>query len=132
MQILKQVLEECGVGIAYIEMESDGCYIEEEHTIFVNSSLSDDDRRKTIYHEIKHVVDHKEFIELYKIIYFRNKMEYEADCFMIENLLYDYLSKCDIEPYQVNLFAFMDYYELDYSCESIVKNIVWELAQAAV
>lgn len=132
MQILKQVLEECGVGIAYIEMESDGCYIEQEHTIFVNSSLSQEDRRKTIYHEIKHVVDHKEFIELYKIIYFRNRMEYEADCFMIENLLYDYIDKCDIEPYQVNAIAFLDYYELDYSCESIVKNMVWELAEAAV
>lgn len=132
MQLLEKVLEECGVGIAYIEMESDGCFIEERNIIFVNSSLSQEDRRKTIYHEIKHVVDHKEFVELYKIFYFRNKMEYEADRYMVENLLYDFMSECHIDPYQINIFSFMDYYELDYNCETIVKTLILELVGAEV
>lgn len=132
MQLLETVLNECGVGIAYVEMESDGCYIEEEHIIFVNCSLSQEDRRKTIYHEIKHVVDHKEFIELYKIFYFRTKMEYEADRFMIENLVYDFLSECHIDPYQINIFSFMDYYELDYNCESTIRNLILEMVRNEV
>jgi len=132
MQLLETVLNECGVGIAYVEMESDGCYIEEEHIIFVNCSLSQEDRRKTIYHEIKHVVDHKEFIELYKTFYFRTKMEYEADRFMIENLLYDFLSECHIDPYQINIFSFMDYYELDYNCESTIRNLILEMVRNEV
>lgn len=122
MQIIKKVLNEYEINIVPIEMESDGCYIKKMNTIFVNSSLSEEELRKVIYHEIKHVVDHEEFIELYKIFYFRTKMEYEADYYMIESLLYEYISEYHIEPSNVNVFSFIDYYELDHSCEPVVKE----------
>lgn len=132
MQILEKVLNECGIEIVAVNMDSDGCYVSELNSIFINSSLSEDERKKVIYHEIKHVVDHKEFIELYKIFYFRTKMEYEADRFMIENLLYDFLSECHIDPYQINIFSFMDYYELDYNCESTIRNLILEMVRNEV
>lgn len=132
MQLLKKVIEEYGIKIVSVRMETEGCYIDEEKTIFVNSSLSEEDQRKIIYHEIKHVVDHNEFIELYKIFYFRTKMEHEADCFMVENLLYDYLREYTIEPSQINIFSFLDHYELDYNCEPTVRTLVLEMVSNKV
>jgi len=67
MELVKKVLHEPGIDVVSIEMESDGCY----NKIFINSSLSPTDAKKVIYHEVKHVLDHKEFAELYKIFYFR-------------------------------------------------------------
>lgn len=122
MQILEKVLNECGIEIIAVNMDSDGCYVSELNSIFINSSLSEDERKKVIYHEIKHVVDHKEFIELYKIFYFRTKMEYEADCHMVQNLLDDFIEQNHLDPADVNIFAFIEYFGLDTKWEPMLKK----------
>lgn len=124
MELVKKVLHEHGIDVVPIEMESDGCYIKELNKIFINSSLSPTDAKKVIYHEVKHVLDHKEFAELYKIFYFRSKMEYEADCHMIKNLLDEFIEHNHLDPADVNIFTFIECFGLDTKWEPMLKKFL--------
>lgn len=84
---LTRSLKERGIKLAIIEMESDGCYIAELRTIFVNQKLSEESMKEVIYHELKHGLDHSEFLELYNIPVFRSKMEAEADSYMFDRII---------------------------------------------
>lgn len=132
MELVKKMLQEHGIDIEPIEMESDGCYISELDKIFINSSLSPEEAKKVIYHEIKHVLDHKEFSELYKIFYFRSKMEYEADCHMIKNLLDDFIEHNHLDPADVNIFAFIEYFGLDTKWEPMLKKTLLDKVNNAL
>ena len=81
---LKQSLKDHNIKLEFLEMESDGCYIPKLRTMFINQNLSEKNMKKVIYHELKHGLDHTEFVALYSNANHRHKMEAEADIFVID------------------------------------------------
>ena len=58
---IREKLGKLGIKLAFIEMESKGCFIHGLETMFVNSALSEDDMKMVIYHEMKHALDHADY-----------------------------------------------------------------------
>lgn len=68
-------------------MEKPGCYISDWKTVFINEELSEEKMKQVLLHELKHVLDHEDYLTLYKLPIFRAKMENEANLFMIDNVI---------------------------------------------
>lgn len=99
------------------ETGNNGLYIQPHDTIFINAYLDDIDKKKVLYHEMGHVVQH---LENYSFL--KEKFEAQADRNMIHHLLKEYLPSLDyIEDF--NVCRFMDAYRLKTICdEQMVVN----------
>lgn len=84
MQELKSRLKELGIELVVMIMEKPGCYIPDWKTIFVNENLSEEKMKLVLLHELKHVLDHEDYVTLYKLPIFRAKMENEANVYMLD------------------------------------------------
>ena len=98
MKSIKELVEEYEVELVFAPINKRACYEPVKRIIFVNQNLSIEEQEESIFHEFKHVVSHSDYIELYKIPSFRNKMEAEADYHMF---------KCLIENMTGNLIILM-------------------------
>lgn len=85
--------------------ERSGFYFPDLRRIYVNESLSKQEREKVILHEIGHL-DHDP--KHYKRLLL--KYENQADRFMIRELLLDYLKTTDI--YDFNWVRFAKHYDI--------------------
>ncbi len=85
--LVKRLKEEHNIDVIATHLESDGYAITGKKLIFVNSSLEETKQIEVVLHELKHILDHAEFVELYKKHPFRSKMETDAEVFMIKNLI---------------------------------------------
>lgn len=108
------------------ELWDDGCYLAEFDLIYIKVGLGE---RKTIYtlaHELGHAINHKDFSILYaSSASFHSKMEFEAELVAIKTVLQHYNSFEDLEIDQVDFMRFMDCYEIDYSFEEVVKEVLY-------
>lgn len=86
---IREKLGKLGIKLAFIEMESKGCFIHGLETMFVNSALSEDDMKMVIYHEMKHALDHADYAFLYKEPIYLIKMESEANEYMVRKIIED-------------------------------------------
>lgn len=77
------------IELVYMKLECKGCYIPGYKTIFVNEELSEIEARSVIYHELGHIKRHTDMFNLYDSPTMHSKMEYEANQFMIDNLIAD-------------------------------------------
>lgn len=68
-------------------MDAPGCYVPQWKSIFINENLSEDEMKLVILHEIKHVIDHVDYSNLYKETITRMKMEAEANDYMIRQII---------------------------------------------
>ncbi|MCC9082673.1 ImmA/IrrE family metallo-endopeptidase [Enterococcus faecium] len=93
-------------------------------TIFINQNLVEMERNKVLLHESRHALSHNELIALYSKSVFHSKMEDEANRFMIEVLLQDYMNLFALAVDQINYMKFMDYYGIDYDCEEYIKKLL--------
>lgn len=85
---MKEYLNEFDIELVLLNMIDDGYYLPKEKIIFVNSNLSDADKRQVIFHEIGHALLHEDIADLYSIGEINKmKMEYEADRFMLAELI---------------------------------------------
>lgn len=84
---LKQILKEHKIKLEFLEMESEGCYIASIRTMFVNQCLSEDEMKRVILHELKHGLDHTEYVALYRSATHRSKMEAEADIYVLDQYI---------------------------------------------
>lgn len=84
---LRKKLDKFGIRLEFIEMESKGCYISELSTMFINEKLTDEEMQRVIYHELKHALDHSEYIVLYRKSTPHIKMEAEANDYMIREIV---------------------------------------------
>ena len=87
MKSIKELVEEYEVELVFAPINKRACYEPVKRIIFVNQNLSIEEQEESIFHEFKHVVSHSDYIELYKIPSFRNKMEAEADYHMFKCLI---------------------------------------------
>lgn len=87
MHLLSKRLKEVGIILSLIEMDKGGYYVPEWKMIFVNQSLTEDDMKFVILHELKHALDHNEIRYLYNSFIYRYKMEKEANDFMLSEVI---------------------------------------------
>lgn len=86
---IREKLGELGIKLAFIDMESKGCFINNLDTMFVNNTLTEDEMKMVIYHEMKHALDHADYTSLYKEPIFLIKMESEANEYMVRKIIED-------------------------------------------
>lgn len=87
MKSIKNLVDEYNVDLVFTTLHKKACFEPEYGVIFVNQNLSNEDQEEAIYHEFKHVKDHVDLMELYKIPVFRSKMEAEAEQYMFKQLI---------------------------------------------
>lgn len=87
MQRLEKKLDNIGVELCLVDMEGPGYYLPEFKKMFINQSLTDEEIRLTVLHELKHALDHEDLSELYKSFVYRSKMEKEANEYMLAELI---------------------------------------------
>ncbi|MEQ7298044.1 ImmA/IrrE family metallo-endopeptidase [Enterococcus avium] len=129
MREVRALLEKYGIILKILDLDSPGFYISEIRTMFVSSYLNDFDAIKVILHEAGHGVLHDDLQEIYKISKFHSKMEYEADYFMMVELVKIYIYLADIDINQFNYMQFMEQSELDLRYQDQVKQIAYEYAR---
>ncbi|MDT2493404.1 ImmA/IrrE family metallo-endopeptidase [Enterococcus avium] len=129
MREVRALLEKYGIILKILDLDSPGFYISEISTMFVSSYLNDFEAIKVILHEAGHGVLHDDLQEIYKMSEFHSKMEYEADYFMMVELVKIYIYLADIDINQFNYMQFMEQSELDLRYQDQVKQIAYEYAR---
>lgn len=87
MDSIEELLYKNGIALEVTDIASDGFYIPKLRTMFVNQELDPENQKAVILHELKHALDHSELWVLYKLPVFHQKMEAEADSYMINHLI---------------------------------------------
>lgn len=87
MNKLKKELNDLGIKCVIIDMYSNGTYIKEMKTVFINQNLSEEEMKLVTLHELKHVLDHSEYTALYDTFVNHSKMENEANNFMVNYII---------------------------------------------
>ncbi|HCR3796272.1 TPA: ImmA/IrrE family metallo-endopeptidase [Enterococcus faecalis] len=122
---IKELIKALGVIVIYDEIENDAYYMARFNLIVVNFRLSEFNQKKALLHELGHACEHQENYPLYKTAFaLRSKMEYEANCFMIEKLLDEYLDRTGIAPERVNYLRFLEDAKIDLSFELYTKKLL--------
>ncbi|MBK4758977.1 hypothetical protein CU024_2485 [Enterococcus faecium] len=124
MDNVEDLLKENGIDVEITNIGSEGFYLPELRTIFINENLVEIERNKVLLHESRHALGHNELIALYSKSVFHSKMEDEANRFMIEVLLQDYMNLFALAVDQINYMKFMDFYGIDYDCEEYIKKLL--------
>jgi len=84
---MDELLEENGIELVFSELEKDGYYSNKFKIMFVNQALSEERQRDVILHELGHYLKHDDYFFLYNNPLFHNKMESEANWYMIKSLI---------------------------------------------
>lgn len=87
MQSLVRKAKDLGIDVHFIEMDKDGYYIPEWCAIFIRQDLDERSQKEVLIHELKHVTEDSDFLELYKIPSYHSKMEAEADLNVVNYLI---------------------------------------------
>ena len=106
---IEELVDSHGVTLAYFDnalWHRPGVYIKEINIIFINRELSEDAKKRVIYHELGHM-DHS--ADLYKNNHTR--CENEANRHMIHRLLEEELALSD-DHQSFNYIQFMQKHEL--------------------
>lgn len=116
MRIILEKLNELKIDLILLEIDKPGHYVAEARTIFVSNQLDEGSLKEVILHELKHVMDHSDYIDLYnKSFVYRSKMEYEADLFMIDEVIEE-------NEGNFNFSAFIENYKIGIGYDSIVAT----------
>lgn len=121
---IKELVSALKVKIVYVSnMDNDAYYISKLNIIVISNAIPDFDQKKALLHELKHAASHKNEIELYNLAFsLHSKMEYQAECFMIKEMLDDYIQNTGLEPSQVNRINFLESCNIDTSYEGFVHD----------
>ena len=121
---IRKIISELNVKIAYLDLtEDDAHYLPTLDIIVVNQNLSEFEQQKAIIHELAHAALHKNEHKLYMVTSrMHRRMEYEADGYVIERLVYHYAEYT--EPENANWLKFMEDYEIEPKYEFVVKEMM--------
>lgn len=87
MNELRSQLKELGVELVIMEMGKKGYYVAAWRKIFVNQNLPEEEMKRVVVHELKHAIDHEDYLILYKNFVDHSKMENEANTFMVNYII---------------------------------------------
>ncbi|EIA7728999.1 ImmA/IrrE family metallo-endopeptidase [Enterococcus faecalis] len=128
---IEMIVKELGVIILEKEdLDADGHYIASINTIVLKGSLDEWNKRKILLHELGHASKHQHNYQLYNLAFsLHSKMEHEADVFMIDNLLDDYMSKTGLTVEQVNYMRFIEDADIDARYEECIRTLLFNKLQ---
>ncbi|MGX7196764.1 ImmA/IrrE family metallo-endopeptidase [Enterococcus olivae] len=84
---MRSKLKELGISLEVLAIEKQGCYVQKWKRIFVNEALNEEEMKLVVLHELKHVIDHSEYLALYNTFINHSKMENEAKTFMVNYII---------------------------------------------
>lgn len=84
---MQKDLKGFGIELAFADMDSKGFFVSEYSVIFVSDKLTEEEARWVILHEMKHALDHSDYLSLYNTTVYRMKMESEANEYMLKRLI---------------------------------------------
>lgn len=87
MNRLEETLKELNVELVFLDINRYGYYVPVWRTIFVNQNLSYLHKKLVILHELKHVLDHDDYVSIYNMFVPNLKMERQANDYMIEEII---------------------------------------------
>ena len=87
MESLKSKLNELDVNLVLLDIDSPGYYVPAWRTVFVNQDLTYLKMKLVILHELKHVLDHGDYVDIYDHFVPRTKMERQANDFMLRSMI---------------------------------------------
>lgn len=106
-------------------------YISKYNAVIVDNTVNDKDIEKALLHELGHKIKHNQSNILYNCApSYRLKMEHEANEFMIDELVSDYLANNDVDPKNVNYANFANNNKL--SDTSTVKKALNKCLKASI
>lgn len=124
MKQIEKLLKANGIDVVYMDLDNAGYYDSITRVMFINENATELEIKKAILHELGHGVLHDEFNVLYRLPVPKLKMENEADCYMIDQLLKEYLSINGIEVRNVNYMKFIEDINIDPRYEETVKELL--------
>lgn len=124
MERVKKLLISKGIQLVFLDLDNKGYYDSAWKIMFVNENLYNLDKLKVIYHELGHGVLHDAFTALYKMPVPHFKMEYEADHFMLNLLILEYMEVNLLEPQEVNPIYFIESNNIDPRYEETIKQLL--------
>lgn len=123
---LMQIAKRIGVDVIEVDTEeNEGCYLPEYDAIYICCHLSDRRKVYVLAHEITHALKHKGyFYEYQKSKKAHSKMEFEAEVSAIQFLIEHFDQLENLEPDQINFIRFMEFYDIDFKQEFVVKELL--------
>ena len=107
--------------IIYDDIEAPALYIAAIHTIVVSTNLNESEQEHALRHELAHV---EQSNSLYRASAAQKlKLEYEANCYMVSDLLQTYLSQTDQALEDINYITFMEQVGLSDKYIPIVEYV---------
>lgn len=81
-------LQELGIELILAEIKEPGYYLPSCKALIVNNTLDEVALKEVILHELKHVMDHSDYNDLYANSFvYHSKMEHEANFFVMDELI---------------------------------------------
>lgn len=115
--LLEELTESHGVCLAYFDNElwsRPGIYIDELNMIFINKSLSDEAKRRVVYHELGHLDhDSNQYERRHE------QFELQANRTMIHYLVKDAISQLD-DVREFNYLQFMEFNDLKTVADEVM------------
>lgn len=107
--------------IIYDDIEAPALYIAAIHTIVVSTNLNESEQEHALRHELAHV---EQSNSLYRASAAQKlKLEYEANCYMVSDLLQTYLSQTGQALEDINYITFMEQVGLSDKYIPIVEYV---------
>lgn len=125
---IEELLDSYGVELAYFDNDlwpRPGIYIDEIKVVFVNKALSDESKKKVIFHELGHIDhDSNQYERRHE------EFELEANRYMIRCLLEDEFDKVE-DKHEFNYLSFMKRHNLKTTTDEVmVINEYYNLLDA--
>ena len=123
---IDDLLKENNITVAFLDdLDSKGLYIPERKTIILKSELSKEEQILVLLHELGHILHDDDVPGSYVDYHVpRSKMEYQANDFMLRELLHQYILTNNADPEDINCVAFLESEQLPLSLEDSVKQIL--------
>lgn len=119
-----EVLKNEGVEVFFLPLEESGYALLKNKTIVVNENLKEDKQKKVILHELGHFKQ-TDYLTLYQNEIVHSKMEAEANEFMVESLVKEYIEENNLEKDQLNPVKLLEWTGLDAKYQEYVEQFLY-------
>ncbi|WP_290033690.1 ImmA/IrrE family metallo-endopeptidase [Ligilactobacillus cholophilus] len=123
MNSINAIIKELNVKVVCSPLlDKKGYCVELLNIIVINSNLSEQQQKNVLLHELGHIAKQRHEANLYsKTEAMRLKMEHEANEFMVNKIVNDYISNTGVEISDVNYQNFAINNSID---ASLVKDVL--------
>lgn len=110
------------VKIVELHLDTPACYVPAWNTIFVDTDLSPLQRKYVLKHELEHIHQSPDLYSASPTEHI--KLEFEANCQMVSEMLDDYMEETGQDINEINYAKFMETSNINSCCESAVKYVL--------